>query len=226
LKKYFIKYVLEFLVIVIGISLSFYFEKQNAISYKEELKNQSLKRILKNIEVDIEDYNFNIEAHELSIKSANWLYERFDDLPSQPKDSVGYHFGIAITVNTIFVDNQEEYRGLQNSGLLELIENDQIVIGLQNKYTRHDFLKKIEEFIIKNKEPLFDYLYKNTKLISRKVNNLGLPYDRTYIGRDVTNEIIERINESITWHTFYLTLVQNRKKNDFELVNLIKSEIN
>ena len=71
MKKYFIKYVLEFLVIVIGISLSFYFEKQNAISYKEELKNQSLKRILKNIEVDIEDYNFNIEAHELSIKSAN-----------------------------------------------------------------------------------------------------------------------------------------------------------
>ena len=30
-----------------------------------------------------------------------------------------------------------------------------------------------KEFIIKNKEPLFDYLYKNTKLISRKVNNLG-----------------------------------------------------
>ena len=61
---------------IFGISLSFYFEKQNAIAYKEDLKNQSLKRILKNIEVDLNDYSFNIEAHNMAIKSADWLYEK------------------------------------------------------------------------------------------------------------------------------------------------------
>mgnify|MGYP001380586921 FL=1 len=106
MNKLIIRYVLEFLVIVIGISLSFYFEKQNAIAYKEDLKNQSLKRILKNIEVDLNDYSFNIEAHNMAIKSADWLYEKSNNLSLYSKDSIGYHLGIATTINTIFVDNQ------------------------------------------------------------------------------------------------------------------------
>ena len=32
-------------------------------------------------------------------------------------------------MNTVIIDNQEEYRGLQNSGLIELIENDTVVVG-------------------------------------------------------------------------------------------------
>ena len=47
MKKYFVKYLLEFIVIVTGISISFYVEKQNAIKYKEELKVESLKKYLK-----------------------------------------------------------------------------------------------------------------------------------------------------------------------------------
>ena len=38
MKKYLVKYLLEFIVIITGISISFYIEKQNAIQYKEELK--------------------------------------------------------------------------------------------------------------------------------------------------------------------------------------------
>ena len=45
MKKYLLKYSLEFLVIVMGISISFLIEKRNAKDYQEELKNQSLKRI-------------------------------------------------------------------------------------------------------------------------------------------------------------------------------------
>ena len=56
MKKFYLKYALEFIVIVLGISLSFYVEKLNAKNYKENLKNQSLKRILKNIEVDTGDF--------------------------------------------------------------------------------------------------------------------------------------------------------------------------
>ena len=225
MNKLIIRYVLEFLVIVIGISLSFYFEKQNAIAYKEDLKNQSLKRILKNIEVDLNDYSFNIEAHNMAIKSADWLYEKSNNLSLYSKDSIGYHLGIATTINTIFVDIQEEYRALQNSGLIELIENDQIVIGLQNKYTIHSFLKKIEEYIMKSKDPLFNFLFDNTKLISREVNSLGLPYNRVFVGKKIPFNIIERINESITWHRFYLKQVLNRKQKDQLLIELIDSEI-
>ena len=40
MKKYLFKYSLEFLVIVMGISISFFIEKRNAKDYQEELKNQ------------------------------------------------------------------------------------------------------------------------------------------------------------------------------------------
>lgn len=45
MKKYLVRYILEFIVIVTGISISFYVEKQNAINYKEELKVESLKKL-------------------------------------------------------------------------------------------------------------------------------------------------------------------------------------
>ena len=61
MKKYLFKYSLEFLVIVMGISISFFIEKRNAKDYQEELKNQSLKRIIKNIEVDLIDLKYNID---------------------------------------------------------------------------------------------------------------------------------------------------------------------
>ncbi len=227
MKKQLLKYLAEFIIIVAGISISFYLEKQNALAYKDELKNQSLGRILNNIEVDIEDYEFNIAAHKMAIKSGTWLVKHLRDDAIKSKDSIGYHLGIAITVNTIFVDNQEEYRGLQNSGLIELIENEEVVTALQNKYTNHNFYKRLEEFIMDNKKSLFDFLFKHTQLKTKKRNALGLPYDRVLIGKVYfPNEVIERINESTTWHQFYLERIEAQIKKDGALVALIKKEIN
>ena len=48
-KELFVKYGIEFLVIVFWITISFYLEKQNAKAYKEELKNASLSKIKQNI---------------------------------------------------------------------------------------------------------------------------------------------------------------------------------
>ena len=109
---------------MLGISISFYLEKQNAIKYKETLKNQSLSRILTNCKVDHEDYLFNLEAQKIAIKSGQWIVDNQSQLAKFSRDSIGYHIGAAISINTIFVDNQEEYRGLQNSGLIELIDNN------------------------------------------------------------------------------------------------------
>jgi hypothetical protein len=53
-----------------------------------------------------------------------------------------------LQANTIFVDNQEEYRGLQSSGLIELIENDKLANALQLKYVQHEFLRQLETEIV------------------------------------------------------------------------------
>ena len=38
---------------------------------------------------------------------------------------------------------------VKSSGYLELIENEKLVELLQNKYAQHNFMKKLEELIIK-----------------------------------------------------------------------------
>ena len=75
-----LKYALEFIVIIAGILVSFYIEKQNAISYKDELKNQSLGRLISNIENDIKDSKFNYNIHSKGAKFGKIILTRSNDL--------------------------------------------------------------------------------------------------------------------------------------------------
>ena len=88
MKKQLLRYFLEFLVIVLGISISFYLEKQNAIKYKETLKNQSLSRILNNCKVDQVDYLFNLQAQKIAIKSGQWIVDNQYNLSQFSRDSI------------------------------------------------------------------------------------------------------------------------------------------
>ena len=221
------KYLVEFIVIITGISLSFYVENLNQNNYKENLKNQSLKRVLKNLETDTRDFEFNLEANRKAIYSSDWISERNNNLQFYSKDSVGFHLNRAIYFNTIFVDNQEEYRGLQNSGLIELIENENIVTNLQQKYIVHEFFKKIENSIMDRRLYLDDFANRNLKYKSYKTDNLGLAIDRIYTGKqNIPQHIIEALKDKRTYHNFYIKRIKSRLKADTNLVELIKNEIN
>lgn len=226
MKKFYLKYALEFIVIVLGISLSFYVEKLNAKNYKENLKNQSLKRILKNIEVDTGDFEFNINALKKAIYSGNWLISNFEGLKNQPKDSIGFHLNRAVYYNTIFVDNQEEYRSLQNSGLIEIIENEDLVQSLQKKYITHEFMKKIESVLLGKSGKFDDFIYRNLKYKSLNVDELGLPNDRTFEGnKTIPNNIQEMIKDLIFYRGFYLNRIMRRCEADKKLIEEINLEI-
>ena len=226
MKKQLIRYFLEFLVIVLGISISFYLEKQNAIKYKETLKNQSLSRILTNCKVDHEDYLFNLEAQKIAIKSGQWIVDNQSQLAKFSRDSIGYHIGAAISINTIFVDNQEEYRGLQNSGLIELIDNESVVTALQKKYIYHDFCKQIEGMIDLRANAILDFLHTNTKYNSNQVNALGYQIDRTYTGNlKIPQKIIQQIQDKLYLHHYYKGRILRGIKTDESLVNQINDEI-
>ena len=68
-KELFIKYGIEFLVIFFGITISFYWEKQNAKAYKEELKNASLSKIKQNILYEKDDFELNISIHKDAVNA-------------------------------------------------------------------------------------------------------------------------------------------------------------
>ncbi|MEK9613279.1 MAG: hypothetical protein VW080_05065 [Flavobacteriaceae bacterium] len=200
MKKAILKYFLEFFVIVIGISMSFYVEKFNENSNNENLKNQSLKRILKNLEVDQKDYEYNLTATKKAIGSTNWILKNQHNLFQFSRDTVGVHLNYATTIITIFVDNQEEYRSLQNSGLIELIENEEIVIRLQEKYLDHEFMKEVERFIIEKIIKLEPFVFSNIEFQSERRDEIGHPNNRVYVGNNKINrEIIQMMFDKKMW---------------------------
>ena len=227
MKKLVAKYLLEFLVIVIGISISFYIEKENENTYKDNLKNQSLKRILENIADDTRDFKFNQEALRRAIYSTSWIIDRNRKSKMYSRDSIGFHLNRAVYFNTIFVDNQEEYRGLQNSGLMEMIENENLVSTLQGKYISHEFFKKIESIIIEKTKYLDEFSFNNLKYKSDSLDDLGLPFDRTFVGtKGIPDNIIEVLYDKRFFQSYYLRDIQKKMKNDQELIDIIKGEIN
>ena len=227
MKKLVAKYLLEFLVIVIGISLSFYIEKEKENTYRDNLKNQSLKRILENIDDDTRDFKFNQEALKRGIHSTNWIIDRNRKLKMYSIDSIGFHLNRAIYFNTIFVDNQEEYRGLQNSGLMEMIENENLVSTIQGKYVSHEFFKKIENIIMEKAKYLDEFSYNNLKYKSDSLDDLGLQFDRIFVGtKGIPDNIIEVLYDKRFFQSYYFRSIQKRMKNDQELIDIIKGEIN
>ena len=225
-KKYIIRYSLEFLVIVLGISLSFYIEKGNADNYKESLKNQSLTRIIKNIKVDIADMKYNYKAHNTASKSIEWIVNNNSTLLNKPKDSIGIYLSNAISIGTIFVDNQEEYRALQNSGLIELIELEEVVLALQKKYSTHELYKQLGNIINSKNRELEGILYKNTILENESINELGFPAGRIFTGNEKISQFdIERLKSLKFYHDFYKKRIKFLMKKDSALVELIKNEI-
>ena len=227
MKKLAVKYLLEFLVIVIGISLSFYVEEIDKQKDKEEFKNQSLNRILQNLEGDIRDNKWNSKTVSKSIESGEWIYKNRNKLKKHSRDSIGFHLARANNFLTVFVDNQEEYTTLKSSGYLELIENESIVKSLQNKYSNHAWMKEVERFIIKKSDILIDFEFKNSELNSESLNDLGFLVDKKYIGDlNIPKEIIGRITDKKFWQKNHLNSIKNRLRKDSILIEEITKEIN
>lgn len=227
LKQYVLKYSLEFLVIVLGITLSVSLEKRNAVEYQQDLKNQSLNRIKKNLEVDLIDLEYNYRAHTRASESIKWVSENNISLLLYPKESVGLQVSNAISIGTIFVDNQEEYRALQNSGLIELIEIEEVVTALQNKYIYHEFYKKLEGEMLSQTKELRDYMYQNTVLVNEETDDLGFSTGRIFTGTEIIPQpLIERLKDKKWFHDFYRQRIKTRMKKDSVLIELIENEIN
>ena len=174
MKKLLFKYILEFIVIVFGITISFYLEKQNAILYKEDFKNESLKKLRENINQDIEDNLYNLDQHERAYQASEILINKGQELYREDNDSLGYLLVAAGQISTIFVDNSEEYNALRNSGLIELIDNDLLVSSLQKKYSRHIFLKEFERLILNQSSKMNNLIAEKIE-ISNKTRLKGQP---------------------------------------------------
>ena len=217
-------YVVEFLVILLGITVSVTIEKNNAREYKREVKDQGLTRILANIEQDSLDFVYNIGVHTEAEASCEWMLAHRNQLAEQHPDTVGQHCSLCIMGQTILVDNQEEYRTLQNSGLFEFIENDALARALQGKYAEHAFLKTAEAFTLDISTQSYPTFYRCLESYP------GMPFSsiiplRRWNGEEFDASFLEQLVEVSTYHGFQVSLMRNRLEKDAELGSLIRAEI-
>ena len=217
-------YLVEFLVILLGITVSVTIEKNNAREYKRDVKDQGLKRILANLQQDSLDMEYNINVHLVSGASCQWMYDTRALMSEQHPDTVGRNCAICIQGQTIFVDNQEEYQTLQNSGLLEFIENDKLARALQGKYAQHDFIKKFEGYLIGFAErqypTLFRCLSSTPDIAFYKMTPL-----RRWNGAEFGQPFLEQTLELASMHEMYIGLMQERLAQDEQLKAWIREEI-
>jgi len=227
MKKIILKYFIEFLVIFFGITISFYWEKQNALSYKEELKNASLYKIKQNILYEKEDFEFNLNIHNDAVKAIYNLYDfdKYEDI--KYKDSLSDYLFKSLDYVTLLIENTEEYTSLKNSGLIELIENQEIVTLLQNKYSNHKFIKEIETIILRDFSPeLRDFVSRNTKYNLEGEKYFGIMEPRKYSSqKKIPQYILEKFMNKAQHHKTYIEYVKTQLEMDSEIISKINNEI-
>ena len=210
-----------------GISISFYIEKENALDYKKEIKNQSLNKLIININQDIDDSNFNFKQHLKASLAGQIILDRGKELYKTNKDSLGYYLTVAAIINTVLVDNQEEYNALKNSGLIELIDNDTLVSHLQNKYSRHNFYKTLESEISELSKKASGIVYDKVTLKNKK--RLGgqpiywSPYKQN--SSYLSIEDINLIYHKRGFHEYYAKAIKSSIKKDSIIILKLKKEI-
>ena len=227
MKKYLIKHGLEFIVIVLGISISFYIEKKNLINYNEKLKNISLEKIYKNLNQDLIDLEFNYTVHKDAAYSGQQIIEHGKYLFEKEKDSLGYHLALITSGSTFFLDNKEEYTAMKNSGLIELIENQSLVSLLQSRYAETKVFSIFDDLFMQVYFDLKKFTFKNIDTQRKPFKkNYGPSTYGNYIGNSPINvETMNYIIEKTQFHQFYTSIMQARIEQDKQILLLIKKEL-
>lgn len=218
MNKYLAKYVVEFFVVVTGVLISFYVEKHRATAYKDELKNHSLARLGANVKADIADSWINHRIHTQAAASCETLYKNYDRYRVEHRDSIGYHLRVACKAWTIFIDNPEEYLTLRNSGLIELVENDSLILLLQQKYSTHQEYKQWEKNIYVTNDELVRVFNQKTK--GRDLNSpdaqspLFSAYGALAEGEELDDEDFNLIRRRFEFSTGYIRNIEAGVERD------------
>ena len=133
---------IEFLAVLLGLSLSFYLEDVRENSNLKNLNYQIFERINETINYDINDLEENISVHSLAISSCKWIKSNL--VNNVDLDSLSYHLSVAV-FQTVFVPNEEEYKAIRSSGQIEVIQNKLLIKAIYDKYKQHSFLNKFDE---------------------------------------------------------------------------------
>ena len=122
MKKYLLKYTLEFLVIFLGISLSFFINNWNESNKNEELEIKYLKSLKEEYESNLMLFDQSFSHHIPRWNNLDVFFNFSNKNSFEEMDSVVN----ILTINWSFNPNLGATNSLISSGYIELIKNDEI----------------------------------------------------------------------------------------------------
>ncbi|WP_425389848.1 DUF6090 family protein [Ekhidna sp.] len=221
------EYLLEILVITIGILGAFALNSWNENRKERIFERSILEQVKIGLEKDISDLNYNISQHQKSVKAQqkilNWLQS--DD---PIVDSLCIDFA-ATNVFTAFVSNDEAFETLKSNGV-GILSNDSlknVLVHLyENTYDYHDEMEHIynEWMLLKLKtiDPsFFDGFF---------VDSTSPDYEGCQIPTDIkrlknSTEYRFHLRNLLEFNTIYIRLMQRCKAEAEGLIYLINVEL-
>ena len=232
MKKYFLKYGFEFVVIFFGILISLYFEQSRQNRIENERKNNSIEQLIKVIDQDLLQIDNFILLQQMSLESSNKLYDnlRYDEKLSE--DKIIYHISSVGRALKSFFPQEGIFNQLISSDLIKRINSETLKSRLFKLFNedlkRHDVhTKEYDEFFLSfnYKLSVNFFLEHNWKIDASEVNQIEIKKYRFNNSFYTSDEFFGNLIEARKNISAYLTELQDLKTKYSDLKSLCIDEI-
>ena len=232
MKKYFLKYGFEFVVIFFGILISLYFEQSRQNRIENERKNNSIEQLIKVIDQDLLQIDNFILLQQMSLESSDKLYDnlRYDEKLSE--DKIIYHISSVGRALKSFFPQEGIFNQLISSDLIKRINSETLKSRLFKLFNedlkRHDVhTKEYDEFFLSfnYKLSVNFFLEHNWKTNASEVNQIEIKKYRFNNSFYTSDEFFGNLIEARKNISAYLNELQDLKTKYSDLKSLCIDEI-
>ena len=232
MKKYFLKYGFEFVVIFFGILISLYFEQSRQNRIENERKNNSIEQLIKVIDQDLLQIDNFIQLQQMSLESSDKLYDnlRYDEKLSE--DKIIYHISSVGRALKSFFPQEGIFNQLISSDLIKRINSETLKSRLFKLFNedlkRHDVhTKEYDEFFLSfnYKLSVNFFLEHNWKTDASEVNQIEIKKYRFNNSFYTSDEFFGNLIEARKNISAYLIELQDLKIKYSDLKSLCIDEI-
>ena len=232
MKKYFLKYGFEFVVIFLGILISLYFEQSRQNRIENERKNNSIEQLIKVIDQDLLQIDNFILLQQMSLESSDKLYDnlRYDEKLSE--DKIIYHISSVGRALKSFFPQEGIFNQLISSDLIKRINSETLKSRLFKLFNedlkRHDVhTKEYDEFFLSfnYKLSVNFFLEHNWKTDASEVNQIEIKKYRFNNSFYTSDEFFGNLIEARKNISAYLTELHDLKTKYSDLKSLCIDEI-
>tara|TARA_Y100000816_G_scaffold60541_1_gene39926 strand:+ start:238 stop:939 length:702 start_codon:yes stop_codon:yes gene_type:complete len=233
MKKYFLKYGFEFIVIFLGILISLYFEQSRQDSKENDRKNNSIEQLIKVIDQDIKQIDNFIKLQQMSLESSDKLYGnlRYDEKLSD--DKIMYNISSVGRALKSFFPQEGIFNQLISSDLIKRINSETLKNRLFKLFNedlrRHDVhTKEYDNFFLQfnYKLSVKFFLEHNWKTDASDANQIEILKYRFNNDFYRSDEFFGNLIEARKNISAYLTELKELKIKYLDLKSLCLDEIN